>query len=197
MYVMKVLTSADAKAVGELIDLRMDRQLHRRHAIHGEAADLLDLVAHAEADCSLMPLGLWDDGTLVCVFALARAAPGDGWSAEEREEPSLLVSLAHAHLEHPHLARSVTPWLQDHAARLPDPPRAVRCTVYAADLAWYLIRTCRWQLVREVREPQRRVYLLQHTPQRIENVQALIRTSPEVTACAVGIPASPSSGASS
>lgn len=196
MYAMKLLTSADAKAVGELVDLRMDRQLYRGHAINGEAADLLDLVAHGEADCSLLPLGMWDDGTLAGAFVVERAAPRDGWSAEQGEEPSLLVSLAHAHPGHPHLARAVTPWLKDLAARLPDPPTAVRCTVYAADLAWYLIRTCRWQLVREIRERQRRVHLLQHTSQRIENVHALIRTSPELTACATGggIPVLPPSG---
>ncbi|GAA3386419.1 hypothetical protein [Streptomyces racemochromogenes] len=196
MYTMTLLTSTHAETVDELLALREGDGYRKKS--RSNAAALCNLVAYTEPDVSLMAVGMWDEATLCAAFVLERAAPREGWTLDEREEPSLLVSRAYTHPGHSRLARTLTPWVLDLASRLPDPPTAVRCTVQHALLARYLIRSCGWQLVREVETHRGELHLLQHVPRRSDSLRTWIRTAPELTACAVGyIPALPSPGASS
>lgn len=184
MYTMTLLSGTDRGALDDLLALRAGVGYWQDH-LSGAAA-LSTLVTCTMPDSAFMAVGMRDEAALLAAFVVERAAPREGWTLDEREESSVLISRAYSHPEQPRLARFLTPWARDFAARLPDPPTAVRCTVDNAHLARYLIRTCGWRLVREVQARQGELHLLQHTPQRCPSVHELIRTSAELTACATG-----------
>ncbi|MFE3577939.1 hypothetical protein [Streptomyces vinaceus] len=178
---MTHLTETHSKALDELIDRRMDRQMERRHVFDGEASALIDLVRYTSPDADMVPVGMWDGEALVAAFVLWWAAPQDGWTIEERQERTLLVSLAHTHPEYRRLGRVLTPWLRDYAARQPTPPAWVRCAVRVPHLALYLHDACGWQNVRAVEFTGRRaLHLLQHAPAKSETLWSLIRSDSEL-----------------
>lgn len=181
MYVMTPLTSEHSGALDELLDSRMERQIERQHVFDGEAARLVDLVQRADSLSGKTAVGLWDGEVLVGAIALQWAAPEDGWTIEERQEPTLLVALAHAHPSHRRVGRLLTPWVRDYAARQHNPPAWVRCTVRVPRLADYFQRTCGWQSVREVALPGKRtMHLLQQTPKTDDGLGSLIRSEGQI-----------------
>ncbi|MFD3938199.1 hypothetical protein ACFWSF_09365 [Streptomyces sp. NPDC058611] len=166
MYTMRLLSSADRLGLNELLRARQEHQLARGHALSGEGAALVGFVL-AEPGPAVLPIGMWGENGLVAAFAVQRADPLDGWSEEERAEPSLVVSHAHTHPGGERLFQLITPWLRGYAAQLEDPPTWIRCTVRTTEVANHLRDDCGWQHVRTVLTWACR-HLLQHAPQRNE-----------------------------
>ncbi|MFJ5811725.1 hypothetical protein [Streptomyces sp. NPDC093093] len=159
----------------ELVGARMDWQLARGQAVSGEVSALIDLVRLGGVDPGTVVVAMWDDPVMVAAFALQLAPPREGRTDAERAESTLFVLGAHTHPDHRGLARLITPWVCDYAARLPAPPAWVRCTVRSSALARHLEHACGWGLVRELHNWQGARYLFQRRPQLSENLDVLIR----------------------
>ncbi|MER6520237.1 hypothetical protein ABT246_25700 [Streptomyces sp. NPDC001553] len=174
MYAMRIV-DAYTPAFAELVGARMDWQLARGQAVSGEVSALIDLVRLGGIDPGTVVVGMWDDTVMVAAFMLQVAAPREGWTDAERAESSMLVLGAHTHPDHRGLARLITPWVCDYAARLPAPPAWVRCTVRFPAIARHLEQTCGWEPVRDLRNWQGGRHLFQRRPQLNDSLGALIR----------------------
>lgn len=194
MYVMKPLATADTAAVDKLITARTDFQIANHHRPRGEGLGLRDTVTGAGTGTGLRDaadntptgpddgsraIGMWEDEELVAAFVLQHAAPQHGWTTEEREEPTLLVAHAYSLPGQTLLGRLTALWLSDYAARQHERPW-VRCTVQEQALAWRLVRSCGWRLVRDVNEIHGNFHLMQRPPERANRL--------EVVVTSVGVP---------
>ncbi|MFD3539653.1 hypothetical protein ACFWUQ_09145 [Streptomyces sp. NPDC058662] len=195
MYVMKPLATADTAAVDKLIAARMDFQIANHHRPRGEGLGLRDVVTGAGAGTGLhdaaagtpssapddggTAIGMWEDEELVAAFVLQHAAPQQGWTIEEREEPTLLVAHAYSLPGQTLLGRLTALWLSDYAARQHKQPW-VRCTVQEQALAWRLARSCGWRHVRDVHDIHGNFHLMQRPPERANRL--------EVVVTSVGVP---------
>ncbi|MEU5811548.1 hypothetical protein [Streptomyces sp. NPDC047718] len=182
---MKLLTPGDVRALGGLLRQRMDWMAARNLPLTAESSHLMDFVLQPDRSQGWLPVGMWDgDGdTLLAAFAMRDAAPADGWTLEERVQPTRQVSLAHTLPGEQQLSCLLTRWVCDHAARKPNPPSWVRCTVRRPRLATYL-EADGWAKVREVAGVASVVsHLFQRPPQRNEIVHYLARGKGELVAC--------------
>ncbi|WP_030388000.1 hypothetical protein [Streptomyces sp. NRRL S-241] len=173
MYVMKPLTTTDTRAVDGLIDSRMEFQIAHGHRSGREGNGLRDVVTGAGPDDGRKAVGMWEDENLLAAFVLQRAAPQHGWTIEEREQPTLLVSHAHSLPRQSLLGRLAALWLSDYAARQQQQP-LVRCMVREQALAWRLKRTCGWRHVREIRDGLGALHLLQRFPERSQRLEVVV-----------------------
>lgn len=186
MYVMKPLVPADTEAVDTLIAARMDFQIANHHRPCGEGLGLRDAVTGADggqndATTNILTgpehgkraIGMWEDDELAAAFVLQRAAPQHGWTVEEREEPTLLVSHAYSMPGHTLIGRLTALWLSDYAARQPDQPW-IRCTVQEQALAWRLVRSCGWRHVRDANDTHGTRHLLQRPPARADRLSVVV-----------------------
>ncbi|WP_328965703.1 hypothetical protein [Streptomyces virginiae] len=125
---------------------------------------------------------MWEDDQLVGAFALAEGPDAAGWTADERAEPSWMVSLAFTDPDHNRLGRLATLWIGDYAARQNTPPVWIRCAVPDPEVAWYLERGFGWARVRTARNKVGYLNsLLQRAPERIEHFDLLVTTGAEFT----------------
>lgn len=187
MYLMKPLTTADTAAVDKLIAARMGFQIAHHHRHRGEGAGLRDVVTGADGGAGLRvatstpntpddgrrAIGMWEDAELVAAFVLQHAAPQNGWTIEEREEPTLLVAHAHSLPGQTLLGRLTALWLSDYAARQHQQPW-VRCTVHEQALAWRLVRSCGWRHVRDVNDIHGNFHLMQRPPERANRLDVVV-----------------------
>uniref|UniRef100_UPI002F912AC1 hypothetical protein n=1 Tax=Streptomyces sp. NBC_01001 TaxID=2903713 RepID=UPI002F912AC1 len=176
MYVMKLLTPDHVSALNRLLALRMDWLAEKRHPLSGESSNLMELVRLPEPEPGMVPVGMWDGERLVAALAVQSAAPLFGWTLEERQEPSQMLSLAHTDPREPRVGALLVSGLCDHAARKPAPPAWIRCTVRPKALADYLEQACGWTKVREVSSPYGESHhLLQRAPRLAEQTTLLVR----------------------
>ncbi|MFB6583344.1 hypothetical protein ACFCYC_39060 [Streptomyces sp. NPDC056402] len=187
MYVMKPLTTADTRTVDELIDGRTAFQIARSHRFRGEGIGLRDVVTGTDRDDGMKAVGMWEDENLLAAFVLQHAAPQNGWTIKEREEPTLLVSHAHSLPGQGLLGRLAALWLSDYAARQQLQP-FVRCTVRERALAWRLARSCGWRHVREVRDGRGDLHLLQRFPERLQRLEVVVTSDGMPDLCSDGEP---------
>lgn len=180
MYVMKPLIAPDMTAVDRLIAARMEFQLAKGHLPRGEGPALRDAITRADARGDTpgahdgrTAIGMWDCEQLVAAFLIQHAAPRNGWTVEEREQPTLPASHALSLPGQTILGRLATLWLSDYAARQHHQP-LVRCVVRDQALAWRLVRTCRWLHVREVTSLHGTLHLMQRSPERVERLEVVL-----------------------
>ncbi|MER7467878.1 hypothetical protein [Streptomyces sp. NPDC097981] len=176
MYVMKLLTLDHVPALNQLLALRMDWLAENGLPLGGESSILMELVRLPEPEPGMLPVGMWDDKTLVAALAVQSAAPLFGWTLEERQERSLVLSLAHTLPREPRLGTILADALCYYAARMPVPPAWLRCTVRPRALADYLEEACGWAKIREIGSPYGNSHhLLQRPPQLAEHMALLVR----------------------
>ncbi|WP_331720497.1 hypothetical protein OG851_42775 (plasmid) [Streptomyces sp. NBC_00161] len=175
MYLMTLLTPDHASALNRLLALRMDWLAENGHPLSGESSSLMELVRLPEPEPGLVPVGMWDGERLVAAFAVQSTAPMDGWTLEERQEPSLVLSLAHTLPGEPGLGAILVAGLCDYEARMPAPPTWIRCTVRPRALAKHL-EEGGWARVREVsRSYGDSHHLLQRPARLAEHTTLLVR----------------------
>ncbi|MGW6412840.1 hypothetical protein ACWF95_37665 [Streptomyces vinaceus] len=168
MYVMKLLTTDHVPALNRLLALRMDWLDQNSLPLSGESSSLMDLVRLPKAGTA--PIGMWDGARLVAAVEVQSAGPMFGWTLDEQREPSLVLSLAHAIPQEPKLSSTFVNGLSHYAARLPDPPTWIRCTVRPTALARHLEESCGWTKVREISRPHGNAHhLLQRSSQLAEH----------------------------
>ncbi|MGW5342896.1 hypothetical protein [Streptomyces sp. NPDC004050] len=158
-----------------LLDQRMSWMANHNIALSGEPSRLMALVRRPSPDADMLAVGMWDSDTLVAAFALHDAVPNTGWTLAEREQPSLLLSLAHTLPDQQGLGPLLGRWVCDYAARRPNPPTWVRCAARAPGLADYLEKSG-WFKVREVVSVVHGAsYLFQRAPQQDDILGSLVR----------------------
>ncbi len=177
MYVMKLLTPDHVSALDKLLALRMSWLAESGLPRSGETSNLMELVRLPEPEPGMLPEGIWDGESLVAAFAVQDAALTAGWTVDERQEPSLVLSLALPDPRNSSLGEIAVHWLCDYAARGPVPLAWIRCTVRPRTLADHLRWDCGWAAVREVSSLHRdSCHLLQQPPQLDEHIELLVRT---------------------
>ncbi|MDF3141082.1 MULTISPECIES: hypothetical protein [unclassified Streptomyces] len=134
------------------------------------------LVGDVDDDMALMLLA--EDDAVVGCMAIYATTPEWGWTPSERTEVSMSVALMYTHPDQHggHLARLMTLWVLDYAARRPDPePKWVRCTVPNLQLARYFRDDLGWNEVRVIVDGQRpRRVQMQQRPRQMPGLSALI-----------------------
>ncbi|WP_369776315.1 hypothetical protein [Streptomyces sp. R33] len=170
----KPLTPDHVPALNQLLALRMHWLTENSLPLRGESSNLMQLVRLPEP--GMVPVGMWDGKRLVAALAVQSAAPMAGWTLDERQEPSWVLSLAHTLPREPGVGAILVSGLCDYAARKSDPPVWIRCAVRPSALAKYLEEACGWIKVREVSSPYGDSHhLLQRPPRLAEHATLTVR----------------------
>ncbi|WP_406011615.1 hypothetical protein OG440_39120 (plasmid) [Streptomyces sp. NBC_00637] len=118
-----------------------------------------------EPDDTSLVVALYEDDQVVgCTALLTNPVLGLGWTTEERQQPSLLMTMTHTHPDRrgDRIGLLMTMWVCDFAARLSEPRSWVRCHVPDRGLATHYSNEMGWQEVRARTDQQgSRVYLMQ------------------------------------
>jgi hypothetical protein len=193
VYLMRLLSHADRRRVDALLTARTLWAQRNNQPHRGQNPALPSLLADHPQNTQI--IGMEEGGELVGMLTLAvREASLAGWTAAERQEEALSVTMAvtHPDLHDQRLARIASLWLADYIARLPGPPVWVRSAVTEPRLALYLKDVCGWQLVRGSRDPDgHRAYRLQLRAQIRPGLQHLVATDAELAAPLADVAALP------
>ncbi|OIJ88145.1 hypothetical protein BIV25_37185 [Streptomyces sp. MUSC 14] len=187
MYEMRPATNEDGPVVHGLLRARND-WARRLGQLPPESIALRLLIGGTGDDMALMLLT--EDNTVVGCFVLYATTPGWTWTASERAEPSMSLSMMHTHPDQhgARLANLMTLWVLDYTARRTSPELEwVRCSVPDNRLARYVREELGWHQVRVTCNAQGQRYaLMQRRPHRLPELSALITRSVDPTLLVTG-----------
>ncbi|MFF7145731.1 GNAT family N-acetyltransferase [Streptomyces sp. SID2888] len=193
MYEIRPATGDDRQVVHELLQAR-DGWARQRGLLSADSVALRALIGNTGDDMALMLLT--ENNDIVGCVVLHAITPAWRWTASERAEQSMSLATMYTH---PHqrgagLARLMTLWILDYAARRTDPElQWVRCLVPDNRLACYFREELGWHEVRVTHDGLGRRYVqMQQRPRRLLRLSALISSDdPSLVTSAPTIPASP------
>ncbi|WP_159039810.1 GNAT family N-acetyltransferase [Streptomyces sp. TP-A0356] len=181
VYEMRPATDDDRQVVHELLRARDDWA--RRHGLlPADSIALRVLIGNTGDDMALMLLT--ENNDAVGCVVLHATSPVWRWTFSERAEPSMSLATMYTHPDQRDagLARLMTLWVLDYAARRTDLElQWVRCTVPDNRLACYFREELGWQEVRVTRDGLGRRYAkMQQRPRRLPQLSALISSDDPV-----------------
>ena len=143
---------------------------------HGHADALATLIG--EPDDTNVAVALYEDDQVVgCTALLTNPILRPGWTVEERQQHSLIMTMTHTHPDYrgDRIGLLMTMWVCDFAVRLPEPRSWVRSHVRDRALASHYSNSLGWEEVRfRTYQQGRRVYLMQRRANPINGLSALI-----------------------
>ncbi|MFD9483644.1 hypothetical protein ACFWBX_06490 [Streptomyces sp. NPDC059991] len=186
MYVMRLLTAADAQAAVALVQERV-RALDARVPGRASSAPLrIAAFLGAPPGPGGCVAGLFEGDVLLAVLVLARSS---GLLPNPPGGRALAVVDAYTHpgMRKLRLGMMLSMWISDHATRLTPPASQVTAVVHDAYLASYLCQMCAWVQDRHVRDAGRHAIVLHRPAERVPALAQAIATDPAlITAVSAG-----------
>jgi hypothetical protein len=174
VYEMRPATGEDRQVAHELLQAR-DDWARQRGLLPADSIAIRVLIGDAANDMALMLLA--EDNDVVGCLVLQATTPSRGWTPSERAEPSMGLAMMYTHPDQYgcKLARLMTLWVLDYAARRPGPElQWVRCSV-PNRLARYFLEELGWNEARVTHDGQgRRCAQMQQRPRRLPGLSALV-----------------------
>lgn len=175
MYELRPATDDDRQAVHALLQARED-WARQRGLLPADSIALRVLIGNTGDDMALMLLT--ENNNVVGCVVIHATTPEWRWTASERAEPSMSLATMYTHPDQRDagLARVMTLWVLNYAARRTDPElQWVRCSVPDNRLARYFREELGWHQVRVTRDGLGRRYAqMQQRPRHLPRPSVLI-----------------------